>query len=91
MELHTSERSSANQIQAFNGPVVKICHKVRKGLGELQGHSRASFHRVHCERCALFDVTLEVCGLAHRYLLYKCSTRSSFLWFGMQWTYIFNI
>ncbi len=43
------------------------------------------------ETCALFDVTLEVCGLARRYLPYKCSTKSSFVWVGMQWTYIFKI
>ncbi len=43
------------------------------------------------ETRALFDVTLEVCGLARRYLPYKCSTKSSFMWFGMQWTYIFKI
>ncbi len=43
------------------------------------------------ETRALFDVTLEVCGLARRYLPYKCSTKLSFMWFGMQWTYIFKI
>ncbi len=43
------------------------------------------------ETDALFDVTLEVCGLARQYLPYKCSTKSSFMWFGMQWTYIFKI
>ncbi len=43
------------------------------------------------ETRALFDVSLEVCGLARQYLPYKCSTKSSFMWFEMQWTYIFKI
>ncbi len=30
-----------------------IFHKVRKGWSELQGHSRASLHRMRCERRAL--------------------------------------
>ncbi len=34
---------------------------------------------------AAFEVTLEVRGLAHLYFPYKCSTKSSFVWFGMQW------
>ncbi len=46
---------------------------------------------LHCTGCALFNVTLEVCGLARRYFPYKCSTKSSFMWFGMQWTDIFKI
>ncbi len=45
---------------------------------------------------ALFDVTLEVWGLVRLYfpvfpVFYKCSTKSSFVCFGMQWTYIFKI
>ncbi len=34
-------------------PSVKWSFKVRKGWSELQGHSRASLHRMHCERRAL--------------------------------------
>ncbi len=29
--------------------------------------------------------------LARLYFPYKCSTKSSFMWFGMQWTCIFKI
>ncbi len=63
-----------------------IFHKDRKGWSELQGHSWASLHRMR-----LFNVTREVCGLARRYFPYKCSTKSSFMWFGMQLTDIFKI
>ncbi len=86
-----SETFVSQSDSSIQRPCSIICHKVLKGLGELQGHSRASFHRV-----ALWEMRAVWCytwrgGLAHRYLLYKCSTKSSFLWFGMQWTYIFNI
>ncbi len=43
------------------------------------------------ETCALFDVTLKLCGLAGRYFPCICSTKSSFMWFGMQWIYIFKL
>ncbi len=68
-----------------------IFHKVRKGWTELQGHSRASLHRMRCERRALCLTLHLKCGLARLYFPYKCSTKSSFMWFGMQWTYIFKI
>ncbi len=54
-------------------------------------------HGLHCTGCTVRDARfvwcyiLEVCGLARQYFPYKCSTKSSFMWFGMQWTYIFKI
>ncbi len=43
------------------------------------------------EMRALFDVILEVCGIVRLYFPYKCSTKSSFMWFGKQWIYLFKI
>ncbi len=43
------------------------------------------------EMRALFDVILEVCGIVRLYFPYKCSTKSSFMWFGKQWMYLFKI
>ncbi len=68
-----------------------IFHKVWKGWSKLQGHSRASLHRMRCERHTLFWCYTWSVRSACRYFPYKCSTKSSFMWFGMQWTYIFKI
>ncbi len=64
-----------------------IFHKARKGWSELQGHPWASLHRIE------FFVWCYTWSVRARSSVfpYKCSTNSSFMWFGMQWTYIFQI
>ncbi len=53
---------------------------------------KASLHRMRFKRCMLcLMLHLKVCGLARLYFPYKCSTKSSFMWFGMQWTCMFKI
>ncbi len=45
-----------------------------------------------CERRVLCLMLHLKCAVSPvRYFPYKCSTKSSFMWFGMQWTYIFKI
>ncbi len=68
-----------------------IFQKVQKGWSELQGHWRASLHRMRCVRRALCLMLHLKCAVSPIGIPYKCSTKSSFMWFGMQWTYIFKI
>ncbi len=61
-----------------------IFHKFQKGWSELQGHSRDSFHKMRCERHFVWCYTWRV--RSHpSYFPYKCSTKLSFMWFGIQW------
>ncbi len=61
-----------------------IFHKVRKGRSELQGHSRASLHRMRCERHALCLMIHLKCAVSSVCIFLTIALQSHHL-YGLVW------